>query len=413
LKAVSNFRILTQDQPQNPENWLLLARAHQISKEKQLAKEAAKKAVELKLSYLEARSFLYGLYIQDKDYDGAIRLIKDYLAVNDKDLANWGALGDIYVLMSDDKNARAAYQKMIDLEPQNPGGYVKLAVLSRKNKQPEEAARYLNAALQQNPNYYPALQLLVALYYEQKQPAKALDAARAAALRAPKNAPMQQILGEVYLSQNQPDAAVAPLEAAMTLDPNDVKALALLVRAYNAMPDKTKLLAELQKKAQDPQAPAFYALTLAQIYEQQRQGDKAIAVYKTLLARPLPPMVVKNNLAYLMAQYEPTPENLAQAQKMVADVLADHPEDPRLLDTTGWIYCRQKNYTEAQKYLEKAVAKAPNHPVLGYHLGYCAAQAGDKALARTALEKSLAFKGDFPEREEAQKLLDSLPASGK
>jgi tetratricopeptide (TPR) repeat protein len=413
MKAVSNFRILTQDQPQNQENWLLLARAHQFSNEKQLSKEAAKKALEIKPDYMEARAFLYGIYLQDKEYDDLIKLIKDYLRADDKDVANWGALGDVYVIKGDDKEARNAFQKMIDLDPKNPQGYVKMAMLSRKNKQPAEAARYLDTALQQNPNYYPALRLLLALYQEQKQPAKVLEAARAAVAKAPKNAAMHQILGEVYLSQNQPEAAAAALEEALTLNPNDVPALGLLIRAYSGMTDKTRMMQKLEQKAEDPQAPVFYAMALAQIYEQQREGGKAIALYNRLLERPLPPVVVKNNLAYLLTEYQPTPENLERAQKMATEILADNPEDPRLLDTMGWIYCRQKNYAEAKKYLEKAVEKAPKHPVLQYHLGFCAAKLGDTALARTALEKSLAFKDNFPEREEAQKLLQSLPASGK
>jgi tetratricopeptide (TPR) repeat protein len=413
LKAVNDFRILTQDQPQNPENWLLLARAHQISNETQLSKEAAKKALEIKPDYMEARSFLYSIYIQEKDYDGLIKLIKDYLRGNEKDVANWGALGDVYVLKGDDKEARNAYQKMIDLAPKNPQGYVKMAWLSRKNKQPGEAARYLETAVQQNPDDYRALRLLVALYQEQKQPAKALEAARAAVARTPKNPEMQQILGEVYLAQNQPQAAAAPLEEALTLNPNDAQALGFLIRAYNGMPDKAKVMQQLSQQAEDPKAPVFYAMALAQIYEQQREGDKAIAVYNHLLERPVSPVVVKNNLAYLLAEYQPTPENLARAQKMATEVLDDNPEDPRLLDTLGWIYCKEKKYAEAKKYLERAVDKAPKHPVLQYHLGFCAVQLGDTALARSALEKALAFKGNFPEREEAQKLLQGLPPAAK
>jgi tetratricopeptide (TPR) repeat protein len=413
LKAVSDFRILTQDQPQNAENWLLLARAHQINKETQLSKEAVKKALEIKPDYLEARSFLYGIYLQDKDYDGLIKLIKDYLRGNEKDVANWGALGDVYALKGDDKEARNAYQKMIALDPKNPQGYVKMAWLSRKNKQPGEAARYLETALQQNSNDFQALRLLAALYQEEKQPAKALEAARAAVSKAPQNAAMRQILGEVYLAQNQPEAAATVLEEALTLNPSDAQPLGFLIQAYNAMPDKSKMMQKLSQKAEDSKAPVFYAMALAQIYEQQREGDKAIALYNRLLARPLSPVVVKNNLAYLLAEYQPTPENLARAQKMATEILDDNPEDPRLLDTLGWIYCREKNYAEAKKYLQRAVDKAPNHPVLQYHLGFCAAKLGDAAAARSALERALAFKGNFPEREEAQKILKSLPTEGK
>ncbi len=413
LKAVTNFRILTQDQPQNHENWLLLARAHQINKETQLAKEAGKKALDIKPDYSEARGFLYGIYLQNKEYDDLIKLIKDFLRANEKDVANWGALGDVYLRQGDDKEARNAYQKMIDLEPQNPQGYVKMALLSRKNKQSEAAAQFLETALKQNPNYHPALRLLLALHHEKKQPAKVLETARAAVAKAPKNAEIHQILGEVLLAQNQPEAAAAALEEALTLNPNDPAALGLLIRAYEGSPDTAKIMQKLERKAEDPQAPFFYALALAQLYERQRQGDKAIALYNRLLERRVAPMVVKNNLAYLLAEYQPTPENLARAQKIATETLDNSPEDPRLLDTLGWIYCRQKNYAEAKKYLEKAVDKFPKHPVLQYHLGFCVAKLGDTAAARTALEKALAAKDSFPEREAAEKLLQSLPASKK
>ena len=37
------------------------------------------------------------------EFDGLIKVIKDYLGANDKDAANWGALGDVYVLKGDNK----------------------------------------------------------------------------------------------------------------------------------------------------------------------------------------------------------------------------------------------------------------------------------------------------------------------
>lgn len=413
LQAVNDFRILTQDQPENPENWLLLARAHLVNKEPTLAKEAAKKAINLKPDYLEARGFLYGIYLQEKDYDGVIKIIKDSLRANDKDLANWGFLGDIYLLKGDGNQAQAAYQKMIALEPNNLQGYLKMAFLSQKTKQPTIAVQYLGRALHQIPDAYQALRLLVAIYLEQKQPAKALEAARTAVARAPKNAEMHQILGEVLLIQKQPEAAAAALEQALTLNPYDAQALRLLVNAYEGLPDKNKALKKLKEKAADPRAPIFNTLALAQIYEQQRDGDKAISLYNRLLERQIAPIVVKNNLAYLLAEYQPTPENLARAQKLATEVLDDNPENPRLLDTMGWIYCRQGKYTQAKRYLERAAAKIANNPTVQYHLGYCAAKLGETDNARKALTNALAAKGNFPERGAAQKLLEGLKATGK
>ena len=93
LTAVDSFRLLTQDRPQDPQVWLLLARANLLNKEEGLAKENAKKALEIKPDFMDARKFLYGLFLQAKDYDGAINTIQGYLRFNGKDIANlvtWG-----------------------------------------------------------------------------------------------------------------------------------------------------------------------------------------------------------------------------------------------------------------------------------------------------------------------------------
>lgn len=413
LKAVTNFRILTQDQPQNPENWLLLARAHQVSNEETLAREAAKKALSLKSDYLEAKDFLYGLYINKKEYDVLIKLLKDHLRANDRDLVDWSYLGDVFVLKGETKEAQAAFQKMVDLAPKDPRGYIKLALLSRRLNQPQAGVAYLERALKENPQAYGALRLLAGFYTKMQQPAKALEAVKAAAARSPKNDELQQILGEVLLGQKQYEAAAQALEEALTLNPNDAQALGLLVQAYALTPAASPVRAKLTAKAKDPQAPVFYALALAQLYEREKQGDQAIEVYEALLPRKAAEPLVKNNLAYLLAEHRPTPENLARARKLAEEVLFDHPGDPRVLDTLGWILCKQKDFAGAKKHLEQATSRAERHPVLQYHLGYCLAQLGEKEAARVALNKALAAPGEFPQRAEAEKLLKDLTPAGK
>ena len=381
-KAVDNFRILTQGQPNNQEYRLLLARAYLVNKDRDLAKEAAKKAINLKPDYLDAKNFLYNMYLQDKDYDGLIKLIKDYLRDNDKDLANWEALGNIYALKGNKQEARAAFEKMIALNPKSPAGYMKMAIFSQENQHPEEAVKYLETALQQNPNFYPAERLLLALYLKQGQPVKMLAAARAAVAAAPKNPETHSLLGEALLSQKQPEAAVGEVEQALSLNPFDGQAMGLLLAAYKGLPDQKQAMLALEQKAADSKAPFFYALALAQLYEKQNEAAKAIPIYEGLLARGVDSLMVKNNLAYLLAEVQPTPESLARAEKLATGVLDDNPEDPRLLDTVGWIYCRQEHYERAKPLLEKASEKSPNNPAVEYHLGFCAAKLGDAATAR-------------------------------
>ena len=122
--------------------------------------------------------------------------------------------------------------------------------------------------------------------------------------------------------------------------------------------------------------------------------------------------LARNNLAYLMAEHQPTAENLARAHKLSSETLEDHPEEPSFLDTMGWILCKQGNYAQAKTYLEKALELAPKQPAMLYHLAWCEAKLGETAAARATLKKALASQTRFMERDAAQKLLDSLPAEG-
>lgn len=413
LTAVNSFRLLTQDRPQDPQVWLLLARAHLLNKEEGQAKDMAKKALEIKPDFLDARKFLYGIFLEAKDYDGAINTIQGYLRLNDKDINNLITLGSVYALKGDDAQARATFQKIINLEPKNPQGYYQLALLEFKAKKLDEALRYADKALQEQPNFLPALQLIVGINQDQKQPDKALAAVRRTLARSLKNPQLHQMLGELLLIQKQPQAAVAPLEEALTLNPRQVSALQLLALAYLQMQDSDTALQQLEAKVADPKASPIFSLVLATVYEQEQKFDKAITLYNSLLARNLFTSMARNNLAYLLAEYQPTAENLARAQKLSSETLEENPEEPSFLDTMGWILVKQEKYPQAKTFLEKAMEGAPNQPTMLYHLAWCEAKLGETAAARAAVRKALDSKTKFKDRDAAQKLLDGLPAAGK
>jgi tetratricopeptide (TPR) repeat protein len=409
LKAVNNFRIITQDQPKNPEAWLLLARAHKLNGEPEQAKEQAKKALVLKPDFLEARTFLYGMFLEAKDYEGAIQTIKGYLRFNDKDVFNLTALGDVYMQKGDYAQAQGLFQQVVNLDPKKPQGYFSLGLLNRQQKQPEQALKYFEQALAQQLDFLPALQQEVGIYAEQKQLGRAVEAVRQDLARSPKNPQIQQLLGELLLVQKQPEAAAKVLEEAIAINPNP-QTLRLLIVAYLQQPDQDLLLPRLEERAADPKAPPYSFLILSGLYEQKKDFDKAKAVYETLLTKDLFPDLARNNLAYLLAEHYPTPENLERALKLSSESLQDNPGEPGFQDTLGWVLCQRGEYTKAETYLEKAVSKAPNNPSLYYHLGWCEVKMGETTKAQETLKKALSLKTEFPERAEAQKLLESLPA---
>lgn len=406
--AVNNFRILVQDQPQNLEARLLLAQAHLLNQEKEQARDQAKKALELKPDSTEARRFLYGLYLRDKDFQGAIETIQGYLRYNEKDMFNLSSLGEIYAMQGNMAAARATFNKMIALDPKNPLGHFELARLDLKQKQTEGAIKQLTEALNKNPAFIPAMQMLTGIYLEQNKPAKAAEAINKSLAQAPDNPILLQMLGEISLVQKKSQEAAQALEKAFTINPQQLRALQLLVLAYRQNPDTDKVLQELAAKADDPKSPRFYLIAQAMFYEALKDYAKAAEVYDKMIERNLNVNLAKNNLAYLLATQMPSPENFQKALKMVSEALDEAPEDANILDTKGWILCQMGDYRQAVTYLEQSAEFAPNNPTVQYHLAYCQAKLGDGDKAREILEKLLESKAKFPDRAAAETLLLQL-----
>jgi tetratricopeptide (TPR) repeat protein len=235
---------------------------------------------------------------------------------------------------------------------------------------------------------------------------------RQAVARTPKNPQFHQILGELLLTQKQPQAAIAALEEGLALNPSQT-ALRLLVFAYQQLPDQEAVAKRIEERVTDPKTPPFYFLILAMLYEQQQKFDKALNVYNALLARNLFPVIAHNNLSYLLADHFPTPENLDRALRLASETLEEFPDDPNLLDTVGWILCKQGNFAKGKIYLEQSVAQFPNHPTSLYHLGWCRAKLGETEMARESLKKALDLKTGFPERAATEQLLASLSSEKK
>ena len=128
-----------------------------------------------------------------------------------------------------------------------------------------------------------------------------------------------------------------------------------------------------------------------------------IRTYRSLVNQHPQNWEALNALADLLNQAGQTAEALTWAEKAVA--LA--PDSGAVLDTYGWILHELGRDGEALATLRKAAARLPDHPIVNYHLGAVLAAGGDKAQARTHLERALAG-GAFPGREQAAALLASL-----
>ena len=179
------------------------------------------------------------------------------------------------------------------------------------------------------------------------------------------------LLAQISMAQNRLDEARAEFETIARRQPNDIGA-----------PTMAAMITTAQGKA--------------------AEAEKA---YEAIVEKNPRAAVASNNLAWMYAERG---EKLDQALQLARAAKAELPDEPEMNDTLGYVYLKKNLGSLAIPPLQQAVASTPKNPVFRFRLGQADAQAGNKASAKRELEEALKLKPDFPEADQARKLLVEL-----
>jgi tetratricopeptide (TPR) repeat protein len=144
-------------------------------------------------------------------------------------------------------------------------------------------------------------------------------------------------------------------------------------------------------------------LTLAGLLQAAGRAEDALRVYENLLELDAENLVALNNAAWLAHELS-RPVALSYAERAYG--LAS--DNPAVLDTLGWILLGQNREAEAVEHLSRAAELAPQVSEIRYHFASALAEVGQSAEARAVLAPLLQPGVQFEQREEAERLLESL-----
>jgi len=179
-------------------------------------------------------------------------------------------------------------------------------------------------------------------------------------------------LGDAYLQKGDSQQAVSEFETAKNLNPKD------------------------------PQTNAMLALALRRA---GKDSDAERAYRDTLALQPDNPLV-KNNLAYLLAEKS---GSLDDALRLAQEATRQQPGNISLADTLAYIYIKKNLPDSAIQILSNATRKDPKQPAFHYHLAMALLQKGDKSAARRECEAALANGPGKGDEEKIRALLAGLP----
>ncbi|MEQ1530531.1 MAG: tetratricopeptide repeat protein, partial [Methylococcales bacterium] len=405
-EAIGDFRAVLVDQPQNTQVLKLLSAAYLMNKDDVLARENMEKTLEIAPKDEAARLDLVNLMMQKNQVDQAVQQIDTLLKLNPTSKNGFEALFKIHLSQKQWGQAQQDAKKVSEAYPNEATGYYLSGLAYQAEGQLDKSVTSFEQALAKQPETIEPLTQLVKSYLAMKQPAAAEKKLNEIVKKQDKNFVAFNLLGGVYASNNKPAEALKAYQKAIALKPewpNPYRNAALINYAQK---NKEAAINTLKTGIENTKGAMELIGDLANLYQQEGEKDKVLALYEDSYQKNPNSMLAINNLASYLSDYAADAASLDRAEKLAEPLAKTNNAD--MLDTVAWIAYKKGQYDKALPLLTKVVEMNPNSAVSHYHLGMVYFKQGDKAHAKEVLEKAINLKQQFFGLTEAQETLKSL-----
>ena len=406
VSAITAFRSIIKDRPEMVEASQLLAIAHVVNKEPDLAKEALIRSIEA--AETNPKSHLnYARYlIAQKNYKDANIEIDKALKVSPANLEALQMKLNIAGLLADRKMVSNVIDLLKKYHPDKAIGYQKSGDYNMVLKRYDQAILDYEKALKVSGKMLPALASIIKANLSTKNYDAALSRLKKISTAQPENPIPLELLGEVYFAKKDFARAEKYIKQAIRLNPKWLLPYSSLANVYLAMKDTASAIKVYKSVlAIVPDDSGTYA-RLAQIYERSMKYDEAIKMYEKILQIKPDDILASNNLAAILSDVRSDSESLQRARKLALKF--ENSNNAGFQDTLGWIYFKSAEYPKAIEILSKVIDKQPQIALFQYHLGMAYYKSGDKSNAKIHLQKALDSKQAFKGRDEAKNILNEI-----
>lgn len=312
------------------------------------------------------------------------------------------ALGRAQAQTGDRLQALSTFQRAANLDPASSIPHLRMADLYKADGKVGAAIAALKRAVELDPRRVEARAGLVDMLMTNRQTDEALRVAREMQ-RDKERIDGWMLEAGIHNRTQAADKAVEVLRNALRRFPGNGDVAVRLHQVLNGSgrADEAQRFAG-QWIRQHPGDPDF-AFELATAAIQRGDLARAEALLRDLVERfPRHPLAL-NNLAFVLAT-----TGKSGAVAVAERAMATRPDNPAIMDTLALALASEGQAAKALQVQREAVAKLPDDDGLRMNLARIAMRAGDKALARSELERLVAKGPLAPWHAEADRLLKTL-----
>jgi tetratricopeptide (TPR) repeat protein len=405
-KAVEVLERLDQTYPNTALVKYQLARAYlENNNNTNQAKAALEQAISANPNYTDAILLLAEINVRTGHSEMVIEPLTDLLRRNPYLRRAALLLTAAYGSLDRFDDAAVIVGEQARLAPDDPQAQMALGLTLRQAKRYDEARQAFEKAAELAPDSLEPINELVEMDLADKRYDAAMQRVQQAFQKKPDSAMVPFMEAKIYAAQRDWARAESAAQHAIELDANFAPPYKLLISVYmsaNKLPQAiSQLEAVLVKVPNSQQA----LVTMALVYQQMENYDKARDTYEKLLALNPKSVVGLNNLAGI---YSEQLNQLDRAYELAQKARTLAPGDGSIADTLGWILYKRSDYQQALTLLQESASKLPDNPEVQFHLGMTAYMMGQTDLARVALRKAASALKDFPGKDESKRRLALL-----
>jgi tetratricopeptide (TPR) repeat protein len=341
-------------------------------------------------------------------------------------------LGDAYTQLRDFADAEVAYNKAVDVEPDEPGhrrglaqalasegkfsealveyqhlaeadpddpeNYLHLAEMHRQLHQLDEAEKDILQAKQRAPGNLEVVYSEAMIYEAQGRYSDAIQTLNTAVASlksettaAPTNrrslAVLYELLGRLYMDSENYAAAIKILDDMAHLGEEEARrASRLTVEAYRSAGDLPHAMEAAEKAIAKYPDDRELRITRALLFGENGDPDQASSQLRAMLTHSAQDMEIDLDLAQVFQQnrrYDDAETALAQAENLATR----SNEREMVWFMRGTIYDRQKKFDQAEEQFKRVLAANPRNAVVLNYYGYTLADRGVRLAEATDMIK--------------------------
>ena len=410
-RAAEQYREIMRLDPTDNDAALWLARIYRLQNDHDKAEEVLRSLLAHEPENENAVEQLTQLLIDEGKSQEAISILKGILDRAPSPRL-WDLYGDAYTQMHDLPNAEQAYrkaeeaqpgeithrrglaqtllneekfpealeqyQRLAEMDAEDPNNYLRLAEIYRQMKQLDKAEQNVLIAKQRAPGNLEVIYYESSIYQAQGRfddAIRVLSDAVAAVKSQSEFTPsrrrtlaiLYQQLGQLYREVGNYSAAVNTFEEMLRLGPEeDRRARAMIIDTYRVARDVPKALEASRKALETYPKDRALRTTQALLLGQNAQTDQAVTQLRQMLDGTAGDFEIQVDLAQVQEQGRRWPE--AEQSVHAAEKIAQQSSDK---ETTGFllgaIFERQKKFDQAEEQFRQVLATNPHNPsVLNY-----------------------------------------------